>query len=380
MKKFKIGFLVNPISGVGGPLGLKGSDSKNIWNYVNDLNKLKSLSRTNDMLLNIDKTLCDKFIFLTGSTYMGEHSLKQFDFNYELIYKSQNIRTSDVDSVNLLNEFKKQNVDLILYSGGDGTSVLVQKIIKESIPVIAIPVGVKMYSGIFPISPIHSAGIFNEFLNSSELDYTLREISDLDDTQIINGITSTQFAGYLNTPLMSNISYSLQESKGGSSGDEKDEINNLIEDFKSRYSSNAYYLIGPGSTTYSLLKSKKLEGTLLGFDILHNDKLVKTDCSEEDIYKFISNTKSEIYLVITIIGNQGFLFGRGNQQISPRILNELDIDNLLIYATSSKLDSLESDVLIDTGDIKTDSIFGNYINIISGYKFTELKKTKIVYL
>ena len=72
--------------------------------------------------------------------------------------------------------------------------------------------------------------------------------------------------------------------------------------------------------------------------------------------------------------------GRGNQQISPRILNELDIDNLLIYATSSKLDSLESDVLIDTGDIKTDSIFGNYINIISGYKFTELKKTKIVYL
>tara|TARA_B100000700_G_scaffold236820_2_gene262850 strand:+ start:77402 stop:78544 length:1143 start_codon:yes stop_codon:yes gene_type:complete len=380
MKKIKIGFLVNPISGVGGPLGLKGSDSKNIWNYVNDLKKLKSLSRTNDMLLNIDKIFCDKFIFLTGSEYMGENSLKQHDFNYKLVYKSKNIRTTDVDTVNLLYEFKEQNVDLILYSGGDGTSVLVQKIIKETIPVIAIPVGVKMYSGIFPISPIHSAGIFNEFINSPNVEYTLREISDLDDTQIINGITSTQFAGYLNTPLISNLSYSLQESKGGSSADEKDEINNLVEDFKSRYSKNAYYLIGPGSTTSSLLKSKNLDGTLLGFDILHNDKLVKTDCSEEDIYKFISNTKSEIYLVITIIGNQGFLFGRGNQQISPRILNELDIKNLLIYATSSKLDSLENDVLIDTGDINTDSIFGNYINIISGYKFTELKKTKIVYL
>ena len=303
------------------------------------------------------------------------------NFEYKIIHNPQSKKTSEADSVNLLNEFKNQNVDLIIYAGGDGTSVLVHSVINDSIPVIAIPIGVKMYSGIFPVSPIHSADIFNEFINNTSNEYTLREISDLDDTLIEKGITSTKFAGYLKTPLITNLNFSLQESKGGGIASEKDELDNLIEDFNSRYTNNSAYLLGPGSTTNSLIESKGLKGTLLGFDILQNNKIIKADCSEEDIFKFVTNSKSDIYLVITIIGNQGFLFGRGNQQISPRILNKIDINkNLLIYATSSKLDSLENDILIDTGSSSSDSIFGKYINIISGYKYTELKKTKIVYL
>ena len=381
MNKIKVGFLVNPISGVGGPLGLKGSDSSNIWDYVNDISNLKSFSRTKDMLNSIESSNYDKFDFLTSTGFQGEYILNELNFEYKIIHNPQSKKTSEADSVNLLNEFKNQNVDLIIYAGGDGTSVLVHSVIKDSIPVIAIPIGVKMYSGIFPVSPIHSADIFNEFINNTSNEYTLREISDLDDTLIEKGITSTKFAGYLKTPLITNSNFSLQESKGGGIASEKDELDNLIEDFNSRYTNNSAYLLGPGSTTNSLIESKGLKGTLLGFDILQNNKIIKADCSEEDIFKFVTNSKSDIYLVITIIGNQGFLFGRGNQQISPRILNKIDINkNLLIYATSSKLDSLENDILIDTGSSSSDSIFGKYINIISGYKYTELKKTKIVYL
>ena len=381
MNKIKVGFFVNPISGVGGPLGLKGSDSSNIWDYVDDIPNLRSFSRTRDMLNNIESTNYDKFEFLISSGFLGEFILKEFNFKYKTIHTPQNTKTTEEDTINLLNEFKNQKVDLIIYAGGDGTSVLIHSVIDDSIPVIAIPIGVKMYSGIFPISPIHSANIFNEFINNTSNEYILREISDLDDTLIEEGITSTTFAGYLKAPLITNLNFSLQESKGGGLANEKDELDNLIEDFNSRYENNSSYLIGPGSTTNSLMSSKGLNGTLLGFDILQNNKMIKSDCSEEEIYKYITSTKSDIYLVITIIGNQGFLFGRGNQQISPRILNKIDINkNLLIYATSSKLDSLENDILIDTGSPSSDSIFGKYINIISGFKYTELKKTKIVYL
>ena len=222
MNKIKVGFLVNPISGVGGPLGLKGSDSSNIWDYVNDISNLKSFSRTKDMLNSIESSNYDKFDFLTSSGFQGEYILNELNFEHKIIHSPQNKKTSEEDTVNLLNEFKNQNVDLIVYAGGDGTSVVVHSVINDSIPVIAIPIGVKMYSGIFPVSPIHSADIFNEFINNTSNEYTLREISDLDDTLIEKGITSTKFAGYLKTPLITNLNFSLQESKGGGIASEKD--------------------------------------------------------------------------------------------------------------------------------------------------------------
>ena len=120
---------------------------------------------------------------------------------------------------------------------------------------------------------------------------------------------------------------------------------------------------------------------MLGFDIINNKKLLYKDCSENDIYNYL-NTKQgkNSKLVLTVIGNQGFLFGRGNQQISPRILNKIDKNNIFIYSTKTKLDSLHNEILIDTGDLSTDKKFTGYVNIITGYKFSELKKSKSVYL
>ena len=118
MNKIKVGFLVNPISGVGGPLGLKGSDSSNIWDYVNDISNLKSFSRTKDMLNSIESSNYDKFDFLTSSGFQGEYILNELNFEYKIIHNPQSKKTSEADSVNLLNEFKNQNVDLIIYAGG----------------------------------------------------------------------------------------------------------------------------------------------------------------------------------------------------------------------------------------------------------------------
>ena len=380
MDKIKIGLIVNPISGFGGPLGLKGSDSDNIWDHVTDIYNLPSLQRTYDTLNNIDPKISNKIIFYTGSELLGEYLLKQFDFKFKIVYTSKTQRTSRNDTYELLNEFKTQNVDLIVFAGGDGTSSDLIKIIDTDIPVVGIPVGVKMYSSIFPLSPIYSSKIISEYCSYQDAKFILREVSDLDDRKINKGITTTKFIGYLNTPLNLNDNY-LQESKGSSISDEGDEIHNLIEDFTDRYNKLDSYIFGPGSTTNSILKSVDIDGTLLGFDIINNKKLLYKDCSENDIYNYL-NTKQgkNSKLVLTVIGNQGFLFGRGNQQISPRILNKIDKNNILIYSTKTKLDSLHNEILIDTGDLSTDKKFTGYVNIITGYKFSELKKTKSVYL
>jgi len=380
MDKIKIGLIVNPISGLGGPLGLKGSDSDNIWDHVSDVYNLPSLQRTYDTLNNIDSKIVDKIIFYTGNELLGEYLLKQFDFKYKIVYTSKIQRTSRNDTYELLKAFKTQNVNLIVFAGGDGTSSDLIKIIDTDIPVVGIPVGVKMYSSIFPLSPIYSSKIISEFCSYHELKFILREVSDLDDRNIHKGITTTKFIGYLNTPLNLDDNY-LQESKGSSISDEGNEIDNLIEDFIDRYTSMDTYIFGPGSTTNTILKSIDIEGTLLGFDIIKNKKLVYKDCSENDIYNYLNtNQGKDSKLVLTVIGNQGFLFGRGNQQISPRILNKIDKNNLLIYSTKTKLDSLNNEILIDTGDLITDKKFSGYVNIITGYKFSELKKSKSVYL
>ena len=380
MDKIKIGLIVNPISGFGGPLGFKGSDSNNIWDHVTDVYSLPSLQRTYDTLNNVDSKITDKITFYTGNDLLGEYLLKQFDFKYKIVYTSKIQRTSREDTYKLLNAFKTQNVDLIVFAGGDGTSSDLIKIIDTDIPVVGIPVGVKMYSSIFPLSPIYSSKIISEFCSYQDSKFILREVSDLDDRKINKGITTTKFIGYLNTPLNLADNY-FQESKGASISDESDEIDNLIEDFRDRYTSVDTYIFGPGSTTNSILKSIDIDGTLLGFDIIKNKKLLYRDCSEKDIYNYLNTKQAKnSKLILTVIGNQGFLFGRGNQQISPRILNKIDKNNLLIYSTKTKLDSLNNEILIDTGDLTTDKKFTGYVNIITGYKFSELKKSKSVYL
>ena len=86
MDKIKIGLIVNPISGFGGPLGLKGSDSDNIWDHVTDIYNLPSLQRTYDTLNNIDPKISNKIIFYTGSELLGEYLLKQFDFKFKIVF------------------------------------------------------------------------------------------------------------------------------------------------------------------------------------------------------------------------------------------------------------------------------------------------------
>ncbi len=142
MDKIKIGLIVNPISGFGGPLGLKGSDSDDIWDHVTDVYNLPSLKRTYDTLNNIDSKIADKIYFYTGSELLGEYLLKQFGFKFKIVYTSKTQRTTRSDTYKLLNEFKNQNVDLIVFAGGDGTSSDLIKIIDTDIPVVGIPVGV----------------------------------------------------------------------------------------------------------------------------------------------------------------------------------------------------------------------------------------------
>jgi len=137
------------------------------------------------------------------------------------------------------------------------------------------------------------------------------------------------------------------------------------------------YIIGPGTTTRTigdLLDQKK---TLLGVDLFQNKEITAKDVNEKKLLQAIAGRKAQI--IVTPIGGQGFIFGRGNQQISSKVINQVGLDNIIVVATKSKLDRLES-LKVDTGDSKLDAALrARGISVISDYKVTRKMAIERIY-
>lgn len=114
-----------------------------------------------------------------------------------------------------------------------------------------------------------------------------------------------------------------------------------------------------------------LEGTLLGVDLIKNGELLESDVSESKIWEYVKNDDRKVKIIVTVIGGQGNLFGRGNQQISPRVIRRVGKKNIIVAATGSKLISLQGEpLLVDTGDEALDEELCGYIEVVKGYAFT----------
>jgi predicted polyphosphate/ATP-dependent NAD kinase len=126
------------------------------------------------------------------------------------------------------------------------------------------------------------------------------------------------------------------------------------------------YIVGPGTTTRTigdLLDAKK---SLLGVDIFCNKKIVASDVNEKQILEKIQGKTAQI--IVTPIGGQGFIFGRGNQQISPDVIRRVGLDNIVVVATEGKLRSLKS-LRVDTGDPNLDdALRARNIKVVTDYK------------
>ncbi|MHA2393054.1 MAG: ATP-NAD kinase family protein [Promethearchaeota archaeon] len=356
----KIGLILNPIAGMGGSVGLKGTDG-DIYKEALKLGAEPIVPlRVSQFLLNIKTE--KRFMFLVAPSKMGEDLLKNKGFEYEVIGEIGNLTTAK-DTKRIANQMIREGIELLVFCGGDGTARDIYDTIGLKVPVIAIPSGVKMYSSVFAFNPRAAAQLLDTFIEEI-VEMQEKEVLDIDENLYRKDVLETELYGYLKVPKILNL---IQPSKSGSGmgktiEENKQEIAQFIIE---NMESNTLYLLGPGTTVKTITDVLKLPKTLLGVDAIDNRTLIGIDLNEKQILELIGKYK-HVYIIISPIGGQGFIFGRGNKQFTPEILRQIDKKNIKIIATRQKIQDLEC-LRVDTGNLEVDEMFKGLWKIIIGY-------------
>ena len=368
-QKKKLGLIVNPIAGMGGKVGLKGSDGQKALYFARELGaKPESNLKTKQALEHL-LHLKDDFDLVTCPGLMGEDVAKDCGIT-PITIGIHNLDTTSEDTIRAASEMKNLGVSLILVAGGDGTARDIHKSIVESIPVLGIPAGVKIYSGIYALTAYYAGKAAAKFLSGDLSAVKLAEIMDIDENAFRNGKLSVQVYGYMYTLDAPTL---VQGSKNATITTEKEEFIGISKELIRIMENDTYYLISSGTTFQPFMEELGLQNTLLGVDIIYNNKLVANDVNENTILDFINNNNSKI--IVTIIGGQGYIFGRGNQQISSKIIKTIGKENIIVVSSSSKLTAFSGKPLrVDTGDRDLDNYLSGYMPIITGFKQSHMYK------
>ncbi len=362
-----IGFILNPIAGLGGKKGWKGTDNVDkAWDVYQKEEKYSS-KRIEQALDSIPKSFPLKILYC--DTPMGKSIITEYPFESKQIYSPGVDKTTANHTKEACKVFLDKNIDLLVFVGGDGTANDIYSIIKQDKPVLGIPSGVKMFSGCFLYRPSDFGSIL-QAIHNEEIEYETEEIMDVDEEKFRDNRVETRLTGHMKVPMKTGLiqggkvpSAHSSESDYGSISKELEESKKILEGF---------VILGPGSTVYHVMKKLGIEKTLLGVDIMENGKLIKKDVDEHTLHNYSKNRVAKI--VLTPIGGQGFLLGRGNQQISARVLKSLKDIELDIIATESKSQITKTLVIDLEEEIKFPQIKNGYIKIITSYRQYKLKK------
>jgi predicted polyphosphate/ATP-dependent NAD kinase len=365
--KRKLGLVVNPIAGIGGRVGLKGSDGVEIQKKALELGAVpQSLNRAVQALERVT-LIKDDLKIVTYPTKMGEDAAKKCGFAPIVIGSIKKDETTAEDTMNAAKEMLRLDVDLLLFAGGDGTAKDIYTAIGEEIVVLGIPAGVKVHSAVFAVSS-RSAGDLAVLYFQKRCGIREAEVMDVDEDALRQGIVSAKLYGYLKIPFEKRL---IQGVKTPSSGGDMEAIACEVVD---RMKGDYLYVIGPGTTTRAIASKLGLNKTLVGVDVVSKGKLVSIDVNEVQLLKLLRKRNAKI--IITPIGGQGYIFGRGNQQISPEVIKKVGKDNIIVVATPEKINSLRGrPFLVDTGDRTVDRMLSGYIRVITGYNEEIVYKT-----
>ena len=361
----KVGFIVNPIAGMGGAVGLKGTDGKQILQQAVTLGAKSVAPARAETFLSQLAPIKDHLLLFVGAGLMGETEAKNHNFRYK-VFGQQKKDTKPEDTIDIAKKIAAEKVDLLIFCGGDGTARDVLNGVDMQIPALGVPTGVKMHSAVFGVDPKSAARITYRFL-TNQLPLWEAEVMDIDEEAFRQGRVSAKLHGYLLSPYEPRL---IQGAKMASPITENELRNQAaiavyITETMEPY---VYYIISAGTTTRTigdLLDEKK---TLLGVDIFYNKKIIAKDVNEKQILETIDDKPAKI--IVTPIGGQGFIFGRGNQQISPAVIKKVGKDNIIVIATENKMKNLKS-LRVDTGDTKLDESFHGTISVVTDYKIEQ---------
>lgn len=368
MTKKSVGIIINPIAGIGGRVGLKGSDGEETLEKALSLGgKPESAARTKRALDGLAPIKDELDVYTYGGD-MGETLLSSAGFSTKIVGRADKEKTSADDTIKAAKAMREAGVDLILFAGGDGTARNIYEAVGTDVPVIGIPAGVKIHSAVYATNPENAGVVARDYLEGQIDTLEESEVMDIDEDLFRQGIVRAKLYGYMTVPVSGGR---LQRMKDGS-GDE-DDRGGMAAHIVDRMKDDVLYIIGPGSTTRSIMEDMERPNTLLGVDVVKNRQLVAADVTEAELWELLSDPKQKAVIVVTIIGGQGYLFGRGNQQISPRIIRRVGIDNIIVASTPTKLVGLlGKPLLVDTGDAELDQELNGYVEVVLGYGHTSI--------
>jgi predicted polyphosphate/ATP-dependent NAD kinase len=371
----KIGFIVNPIAGMGGKVGLKGTDgvlNKAIKLGAKPIAENKALETLKEYISHFSSK--DDLHWFTCAGIMGENELKKVKIKkIDIVYNPKSNKTSAIDTKNASKKFLERQVDLILFCGGDGTARNIFEVISNKIPILGIPAGVKMHSGVFGINTNAAAKMLHEFVNK-RLTIGDAEIMDLDEELYRKGKWNIRLFGIAKgivEPTYVQVGKSTFETV--TDDEVKDELaEHIIDEIEKNI--DYMFLFGSGGTIDYITKKLNLKNTLLGIDGVYNKKVVGSDLNEERILKLLQKYP-KVKLILSPIGSQGFILGRGNLQLSPKVIKKIGLDNIIVVSTPAKLSSTPF-LRVDTGDKALDQLFKNkeFMMVVIGYRLSRVVK------
>ena len=350
-KKRLMGFVVNPVAGMGGAVGLKGTDGKDVLQKALLLGAMPVASVRAEIFLSELKQIRSEVRLVVGAGLMGEDEARSCGFDCVVVGKRK-AQTSAEDTLRVAEKVLDLGVDLLVFCGGDGTARNILEAVGTAVPCFGVPTGVKMHSAVFAVDPRAAARLVVRFF-WGELPLREAEVMDVDEVAFRAGRLSAGLFGFLLMPFEPFLVQGAKVASSLSEGELRNQaavavfVIELME-------AGVLYVVGPGSTTRTIGDLLDVRKTLLGVDIFLDKVVVGADVGERQILNAIHGRKAVI--VVTPIGGQGFVFGRGNQQISARVIREVGLDNVLVVGTRSKLDGLRC-LRVDTGDVKLDELF-----------------------
>jgi predicted polyphosphate/ATP-dependent NAD kinase len=365
MDKRRIGLIVNPIAGMGGSVGLKGTDAGMHREALALGAQPVAPARARAFLALVREWYGIDLLVAPGA--MGRAYLDAVPALVAAEVGALGPETSGEDTRRVAGEMLAAGADLIAFVGGDGTARDICDAVHLSRPVVGVPAGVKVYSAVFATSPAAAAALVDAFVLGAELGE--EEVLDIDEEAFRHGVLDARLYGYLRVPEVPQHLQAGKEASGTGSAtleaqrDLAEYVADLMED-------DTLYLLGPGTTVKAVADVLGIEKTLLGVDAVVNRRTVGRDLNERAILGLLEQYPRR-RIVVTPLGGNGFVFGRGNRQFSPEVIRRVGREHLMIIAIGAKLARLKC-LRVDTDDAELNRALAGYLDVVVGYKYVKV--------
>jgi predicted polyphosphate/ATP-dependent NAD kinase len=356
-----IGLIVNPLAGIGGATGLKGSDGPQI--VAEALRRGAQPQAAERATRALELLAGAEVRVLTWAGAMGEDSARSAGLPVQVLGAGQQPCSAD-DTRAAARALLDMGVDLLVFAGGDGTARDICDAVGARLPVLGIPAGCKMHSAVYAVNPEAAGRLLLQMAGGGLVNIAEAEVRDIDEQAFRQGVVRARHYGVMLVPQDGRF---LQQVKCGGQESETLAQVELAAWLVEQLDDDVFWLMGSGSTVAEVMAQLGLPNTLLGVDIIRNRQLVAADVTARQILELIGDAPAKA--LVTVIGGQGHLIGRGNQQFSPAVIRRLGRNNIVVAATRSKLAALAGrPLLVDSGDAQLDRQLCGLIPVLAGYE------------